>query len=175
MSAQQIEKVFDELDTTASGTLIMADIKLMLEAAGEPANKRAIKALLRDMTVAGGSKGSKSVSKRAFVSWYTSISLEHPVRNYIRTTHGLASAVRYDTDCLSDQEIITVFYELDVDNAGILTVAGADKLLQEMLKLNLHGRPPPVKDAAALMVSTTLALGRCSPLLLGNSGSAFHS
>eukprot|EP01047_Picozoa_sp_COSAG01_P071137 COSAG01_NODE_10964_length_2038_cov_2.357401_3_plen_92_part_01 len=67
-SDAQINELFDELDTTASGSLDPADIKTLLAKMGQNAGKKNVKSLLLDMATAGGNRAAKSVPRPAFVT-----------------------------------------------------------------------------------------------------------
>jgi hypothetical protein len=165
-SDAQINELFEELDTTASGSLDPADIKTLLVKMGQNAGKKDVKSLLLDMATAGGNRAAKSVARPAFVQWYQGVELDHPVRNYLRITHGLSSAVRQDSDCLSDHEIIEVFVEVDIDGTGTFSIANARFLLKKIAEAALHGRPPPTMDGAVLVAEMASQIGAASEKIL---------
>ena len=103
LSVQQIMDVYREIDESNCGSLRVSDLQRFLVRMQMPSSKKNAQNLyneiLKDAGSAKGAKGAKGAGKPSreisgtcFVAWYRATSMEHPVRDYIRQSKGLASA-----------------------------------------------------------------------------------
>ena len=129
MSEEQVRDIFAELDQKSTGQLDVADFREVMAEAGQPCRKKDVAALMAEVS---GSSSARSVGVDKFVRWYMSAPLDHFMRDHIRKTHGLTSAVRPDEDLLSEVEVCAVFEELDVTGTASLTGGDATALLHRM-------------------------------------------